>query len=97
MDLEPQSLLRGEVLDVDGETFSEHDAELMVQLLLHNTTLTRMNLSGTRPLPREIKILSDAFARCRFPLRELLVNGRGLGLENCASLLEPLRIASGDA
>ena len=85
------------LLDVDGETFSEHDAELMVQLLLHNTTLTRMDLSGTRPLPREIKILSDAFARCRFPLREHLVNGRGLRLENCASLLEPLRSASGDA
>lgn len=89
--LEPPNLLRGESLDVDGEIFSELDAVLMVQLLLHNTTLTRMDLSGTRPLPREIKILSDALGRCKFPLRELCVNGRGLGLESCASLLEPLR------
>ena len=58
---------------------------------VHNTRLTRIDLSGTRPLPREIKLLSDGFGRCRFPLRELSVNGRALGLESCASLLEPLR------
>jgi hypothetical protein len=91
MALEPQTLLRGDTLDVEGEVFSELDATLMVQLLLHNTTLTRIDLSGTRPLPREIKLLSDGFGRCKFPLRELSVNGRTLGLESCASLLEPLR------
>ena len=91
MVLEPQALLRGDTLDVEGEVFSELDAMLMVQLLVHNTNLTRIDLSGTRPLPREIKLLSDGFARCKFPLRELSVNGRALGLESCASLLEPLR------
>ena len=91
MVLEPQALLRGDTLDVEGEVFSELDAMLMVQLLLHNSNMTRIDLSGTRPLPREIKLLSDGFGRCKFPLRELSVNGRALGLESCASLLEPLR------
>ena len=36
-------------------------------------------------------MLSDAFARCRFPLHELSVAGRSLGLEGSASLLDALR------
>ena len=91
--LEPQTLLRGHTLDVSsgGGEFSEIDATLMVQLLLTNTVLTRLDLSGPKMLTREIKVLSDALGRCKFPLRELDVSGRALGLEGCASLLEPLR------
>jgi hypothetical protein len=40
----------------------------MAQLLLHNTTLTCADLGGGKALAREIKILSDAFSRCRFQL-----------------------------
>ena len=63
----------------------------MAQLLLHNTRLTSVDVSGTRALPRELKILSDAFARCRFPLREISVAGRCLGLEGSAALLDALK------
>ena len=53
--------------------------------------LTSVDVSGTRALPRELKILSDAFARCRFPLREISVAGRCLGLEGSAALLDALK------
>ena len=58
--LEPQSLLRGNTLDVSrgGGDFSEIDATLMVQLLLCNTTLTRVDLSGSKTLTREIRVSS---------------------------------------
>ena len=61
-----------------------------------------IDLNGTKPLTREIKILSDAFALCRFPLRELSVGGRMLGLEGSASLLDavkdcPLQVMRGQS
>ena len=84
--------MHGDALDVEGETFSELDARLMVQLLQCNARLTRVDLSGTRPLPREIRVLADGLGRVeRLPLTTLCVNGRLLGLEACAALLEPLR------
>ncbi len=56
MTLEPQQLLSGERLDVSGDEFSEIDATLMVQLLLYNCTLRTIDLSGTKPLARELKV-----------------------------------------
>ena len=55
--LEPQSLARrlGEVFELET---------LKVQLLLHNTSLTRID-SGIA-CSREIKVLSDGFGRCNF-------------------------------
>ena len=85
-----QTLSSGERLALAGVDFSEVDATVMAQLLLHNTRLTSVDVSGTRALPRELKILSDAFARCRFPLREISVAGRCLGLEAAAALLDAL-------
>ena len=66
-----QQLARGERLALNAVDFSEVDATLMAQLLLQSLTLTCIDLGGSKPLPKEIKVLSDAFARCRFPLREL--------------------------
>ena len=86
-----QQLLCGERLNLNGLDFSEIDAALMAQLLVHNATLTCADLGGSKPLAREIKVLSDAFARCHFPLRELNVAGRLLGLEGAASLLDALK------
>ena len=86
-----QQLLCGERLNLNGLDFSEVDASLMAQLLVHNTTLTCADLGGAKQLTREIKILSDAFSRCRFQLREINVAGRLLGLEGAASLLDALK------
>ena len=86
-----QQLLCGERLNLNGLDFSEVDASLMAQLLVHNATLTCADLGGAKPLAREIKILSDSFARCRFQLQELSVAGRLLGLEGAASLLDALK------
>ena len=68
-----QQLARGERLSLNAVDFSEVDATLMGQLLLQNFALGCIDLGGSKPLPKEIKVLSDAFARCRFPLRELSV------------------------
>ena len=43
---------------MSGGEFSEVDATLMVQLLMYNTTMTSIDLSGSRPLAREIKVRS---------------------------------------
>ena len=72
-----QQLLCGERLNLNGLEFSEVDASLMAQLLVHNTTLTCADLGGAKQLTREIKILSDAFSRCRFQVRvRVRVRGR---------------------
>lgn len=84
-------LARGERLSLNAVDFSEVDATLMGQLLLQNFSLSCMDLGGSKPLQKEIKVLSDAFVRCRFPLRELSVSGRMLGLEGSASLLDALK------
>jgi hypothetical protein len=80
-----------EQLSLNAVDFSEVDATLMGQLLLQNFCLGCIDLGGSKPLPKEIKVLSDAFVRCRFPLRELSVSGRMLGLEGSASLLDALK------
>lgn len=86
-----QQLARGERLSLNGVDFSEVDATLMAQLLQQNLVLSCIDLSGSKSLQRETKVLSDAFSRCKFPLRELSVSGRLLGLEGSASLLDALK------
>jgi hypothetical protein len=88
-----QQLLRGERLSLHSVDFSEVDATLMAQLLQQDLALTCIDLGGAKPLPKEIKVLSDAFARLhgRASVRELSVSGRCLGLEGSASLLDALK------
>ena len=45
-----QQLLCGERLNLNGLEFSEVDASLMAQLLVHNTTLTCADLGGEKQL-----------------------------------------------
>ena len=55
-----QQLSKGERLSLNAVDFSEIDATLMAQLLLHNAVLTSIDLGGTKPLAREIKVGSPA-------------------------------------
>ncbi len=55
-----QQLSKGERLSLNAVDFSEIDATLMAQLLLHNAVLTSIDLGGTKPLAREIKVGSAA-------------------------------------
>ena len=53
-----QQLARGERLSLHAIDFSEVDATLMAQLLQQDLALTCIDLGGTKPLPKEIKVLS---------------------------------------
>ena len=67
--LNVQQLIAGERLNMSGIDFSEVDAALMAQLLVHNTQLRCADMSGSKPLQREMKLLSDALVRCSLPLQ----------------------------
>ena len=59
--LSVQQMARSQRLSLSGVDFSDVDATLMSQLLLQNTVLASIDLCGTKPLAREIKVLSDTF------------------------------------
>ena len=53
-----QQLLCGERLNLNGLEFSEVDASLMAQLLVHNTTLTCADLGGAKQLTNPNRTLT---------------------------------------
>ena len=89
--IEVGRVLRGDALDLAGRDFSEVDAALIAPLLLHNRSITRIDLSGDAHATAAVRALADAFAAAGLRPHELSASGRLLGLEGTAALLEPLR------
>ena len=85
-----QTLSGGERLALAGVDFSEVDATVMAQLLLHNTRLTSVDVSGTRAAARA----QDLVRRLRaLPLPAARDFGRGAlpGARGSAALLDALK------